>query len=139
MAVDWYSRSIVAIRVLEKSEQAIDVTFLLREIGRPKAMLPGWTDENRWPFVGLPEKVLTDIYGGDTYSGMPFVNAEAVVTDHGNTYKAHLNVATASASVSPGAASGPPRSPPTACFATSPPSVRARSASTCCAPPARLR
>ncbi|RBY96716.1 hypothetical protein DQ237_08920 [Blastococcus sp. TF02-8] len=95
MAVDWYSRSIVAIRVLEKSEQAIDVTFLLREIGRPKAMLPGWTDENRWPFVGLPEKVLTDIYGGDTYSGMPFVNAEAVVTDHGNTYKAHLNVATA--------------------------------------------
>lgn len=95
LAVDWYSRSIVAVRVLEGAERAIDVTFLLREIGRPKPMLPDWGDENRWPFVGLPERVLTDIYGGDAYSGMPFVNAEAVVTDHGNTYKAHINVATA--------------------------------------------
>jgi hypothetical protein len=95
MAVDWYSRSIVAIRVLEGSEQAIDVTFVLREIGRPKPMLPGWGDENRWPFIGLPEKILTDTYGGTAYSGMPFVNPEAVVTDHGNTYKAHINVATA--------------------------------------------
>ena len=95
MAVDWYSRSIVAIRVLEGSEQAIDVTFVLREIGRPKQMRPGWGDENRWPFVGLPEHILTDTYGGATYSGMPFVNTEAVVTDHGNTYKAHINVATA--------------------------------------------
>ncbi len=96
MAVDWYSRSIVAIRVLEGSEQAIDVTFLLREIGRPKPMMPGWGDENRWPFVGLPEQILTDTFGDDTtYSAMPFVNAEAVVTDHGNTYKAHINVAAA--------------------------------------------
>ncbi|MDP9417446.1 MAG: Mu transposase C-terminal domain-containing protein [Actinomycetota bacterium] len=95
LAVDWYSRSVVAVRVLEGAERAIDVTFLLREVGRPKPMLPGWGDENRWPFVGLPEKVLTDIYGGQSYAGMPFVNAEAVVTDHGNTYKAHINVATA--------------------------------------------
>jgi hypothetical protein len=96
MAVDWYSRSIVALRVLEGAEQAIDVTFVLREIGRPKPMRPGWGDEHRWPFVGLPEHILTDTFGGDTaYSGMPFVNAEAVVTDHGTTYKAHLNVAAA--------------------------------------------
>lgn len=95
MAVDWYSRSVVAVRVLEGSEQAIDVTFLLREIGRPKPMLPAWGDENRWPFVGLPEQILTDVYGEESYSGMPFVNAEAVVTDHGSTYKAHINVATA--------------------------------------------
>ncbi|WNV74454.1 transposase [Geodermatophilus sp. DSM 44513] len=95
MAIDWYSRSIVAIRVLEGSEQAIDVTFVLREIGRPKPMRPGWGDENRWPFVGLPEQILTDTFGGTAYSGMPFVNAEAVVTDHGNTYKAHINVAAA--------------------------------------------
>lgn len=95
MAVDWYSRSIVALRVLEGSEQAIDVTFLLREIGRPKAMLPHWNDDLRWPFVGLPEHVLTDIYGDNAYSGLPFVSAESIVTDHGTTYKAHLNVAAA--------------------------------------------
>ena len=95
-AIDWYSRSIVAVRVLEGSEQAIDITFILREIARPKAMLPGWALETRWPFVGVPESVLSDVYGGHNYAGMPFVSPEAVVTDHGNTYKAHINVATAS-------------------------------------------
>lgn len=98
LAMDWYSRSILAIRVVEGAERAIDVTFVLREIGRPKAMLPGSTDDNRWPYVGLPQTVLTDVYGdhnGHGFAGLPLVNAEAVVTDHGTTYKAHVNVATA--------------------------------------------
>lgn len=95
--MDWYSRSIVVARVLEGSEKAIDVSFVLQEIGRPKATLPGFAEEAKWAYVGLPSSVLADVYGGSEqdFSGLPMVNAEAVVTDHGSTYKAHVNVAAA--------------------------------------------
>lgn len=51
LAVDWYSRSIVEVRVVENAEKSIDVTFALRDLARPKQMLPGWPDDARWPFV----------------------------------------------------------------------------------------
>jgi len=139
LGVDWYSRSIVVCRVVEHAETALDVTFAIRDMARPKAMLPGWPETARWPFIGLPEQVLINLYetvadgsatpggtsdsaggtpsggAGPTLSGsdadsalagdvrglaggvagLPIVNAENIVTDHGQTYKAGVNINTA--------------------------------------------
>lgn len=96
LAIDAYSWSICALRVVEQTEKNIDVTFTLLDVARPKQMLPGWPSEARWPFVGIPESVLNTADGdagvGDSplaVSGMPIVNPEAVVTDNGSTYRAH--------------------------------------------------
>jgi transposase InsO family protein len=94
LAIDWYSRSVVEVRVVENAEKAIDITFALRDLARPMQMRAGWPDDARWPFVGVPEELITGIHGGEI-AGLPFVNAEAVVVDHGSTYKSHISVAAA--------------------------------------------
>jgi transposase InsO family protein len=91
MAMDAFSRSICAVRVVEQTEKNLDVGFAFLDVARPKQMLPGWPSEARWPFVGIPDAVLDDM-GVDLphgASGMPFVNPEALVTDNGATYRAH--------------------------------------------------
>lgn len=104
LALDAFSWSICALRVVEQAEKNVDVTFTLLDVSRPKQMLPGWPSEARWPFVGIPESVLTAtgptehdpttglVATGDgpgRISAMPIVNPEALVTDHGSTYRAH--------------------------------------------------
>lgn len=94
LALDAFSWSICALRVVEQAEKNIDVTFTLLDVARPKQMLPGWPSEARWPFVGIPESILNGTDADDTtnptaVSGMPIVNPEAVVTDNGSTYRAH--------------------------------------------------
>lgn len=91
MAMDAFSRSICAVRVVEQTEKNLDVGFAFLDVARPKQMLPGWPSDARWPFVGIPDAVLDDM-GVDLpngASGMPFVNPEALVTDNGATYRAH--------------------------------------------------
>ncbi|NEK86952.1 transposase [Blastococcus saxobsidens] len=94
LGIDWYSRSVVEVRVVENAEKAIDITFALRDLARPMQMRAGWPDDARWPFVGVPEELITEIHGGEI-AGLPFVNTEAVVVDHGSTYKSHISVAAA--------------------------------------------
>lgn len=93
LAIDAFSRSICALRVVEQTEKNLDVGFTLLDVARPKQMLPGWPHEARWPFVGIPESILASGHGADAQpngvSGMPIVNPEAVVTDNGTTYRAH--------------------------------------------------
>ncbi|GAA4704207.1 transposase family protein [Nocardioides conyzicola] len=94
LAVDAFSWSICALRVVEQAEKNIDVTFTLLDVARPKQMLPGWPAEARWPFVGIPESILsasetTADAPAQAVSAMPIVNPEAVVTDNGSTYRAH--------------------------------------------------
>lgn len=51
-------------------------------LARPKQMLPGWPSQARWPFVGIPESLLSVPAGEATgtepmaVSGMPIVNPE---------------------------------------------------------------
>lgn len=86
-AIDGYSWSCVAIRVVEQVETAVDVAMTFLDIGRPMQMDPKWGDDYRWPFVGLPEHVLGTIGGIKNVAGIPVVNPEAIAIDHGNTYK----------------------------------------------------
>lgn len=86
-AIDGYSWSCAALRVVEQSETAFDVTMTFLDIGRPKQMDPSWGNEYRWPFVGMPQHLLATIGGYTEIAGMPVINVEALGLDHGSTYK----------------------------------------------------
>lgn len=86
-AIDGYSWSCAALRVVEQSETALDVAMTFLDIGRPKQMDPTWGSEYRWPFVSMPEHLLATIGGYTEVAGLPVVNVEALGLDHGSTYK----------------------------------------------------
>jgi hypothetical protein len=96
ICVDWYSRSIVGLRVLEKSESAIDITSELVDLARPTAMRPHWSHDARWPYVGVPEEAILNIVDQDQYkhgiAGIPMMRLESFTPDHGSTYKAKVNI-----------------------------------------------
>ena len=87
VAIDNYSWSCPALRVVEQSETAVDIAMTFLDIGRPKQMDPRWGEEYRWPFVGLPEHVLATVGGISQVAGMPVINPEALGLDHGGPYK----------------------------------------------------
>lgn len=94
LALDWYSRSVVGLTVVEQVESAIDVSRVINDISRPKAMRPDFPEEARWPFVGIPHTLVQPV-GGTEPSGLPFVNPETLVPDHGMTYASHRAVGVA--------------------------------------------
>lgn len=92
VGLDSYSRSACAVRVVEQTEKDLDIGFALLDISRPKQMLPGWPEEARWPFVGLPESMIQTSGSADAalgVSGMPFVQPQALSLDHGSQYKSN--------------------------------------------------
>lgn len=91
VAMDWFSRSIVALRVLETADTGQDIGFVCREIARPKALRPHWPDSMRWAYVGLPEYVLLP-EDGKHFAAIPYVVPRDVTLDHGGPYKSYDNV-----------------------------------------------
>lgn len=91
IAIDWYSRSVVALRVLETADTGQDVGFVCREIARPKPMRAGWGDHMRWAYVGMPETVLLP-ENGKHFAALPYVVPRDITQDHGATYKNYNNV-----------------------------------------------
>jgi transposase InsO family protein len=91
VGLDAYSWSVCAVRVVEQAEKDIDISFAITDLGRPKQMMPGWPEEARWAFCGLPEQLIP-VQGSAAealgVSGMPFVHPEALGLDHGGPYKA---------------------------------------------------
>lgn len=91
IACDWYSRSVVALRVVETADTGQDVGFVCREISRPKPLRVDWPDEFRWAYVGVPEHVLLPAEGKH-FAALPYVVPSDVTMDHGATYKNYDNV-----------------------------------------------
>lgn len=89
VAIDGYSWSCCALRLVEQSETALDVSMVLLDVMRPKQMRPEWGSDYRWPFIGIPSHLLATVGGFTEVAGMPVVNPEAVALDHGATYKTH--------------------------------------------------
>lgn len=94
MWMDVYSCSIPEVRIVLESEKAVDISQSIISMGRPKLMEPGWEDALRWPFVGVPEHLVSDLAGG-AVAGVPFMDPEHLVVDNGRPYRAFANVATA--------------------------------------------
>ena len=88
IAVDLYSRSVVALRLSPVSTKSVDASLVLFE-----AICPGskaHTGGGILPYAGVPSRVL--IASGDRPAcGLPGVAPETVVIDHGRIYvSAHL-------------------------------------------------
>ncbi|RSM80556.1 transposase [Amycolatopsis sp. WAC 01375] len=88
LALDVYTRSLVAFRLTLVSDSSVDVAMVLRDIMMPLPMRPDWGDDLEWPYPGLPANVVAE-FAGHRVAGLPFFSPETVTTDHGSVYRNH--------------------------------------------------
>ncbi|WP_307843578.1 transposase [Streptomyces sp. B15] len=88
LALDVFTRSIVAFRLNVGSDTGVDVAMVLRDVMLPLPMRPGWGKEMAWPYPGVPGAVVADFAGYEP-AGLPFFAPETLTTDHGSVYKNH--------------------------------------------------
>lgn len=92
LAIDLYSRAIVAARLVEYEPKGVDVTVVLLDIIHPVRPHPSWPkmeDDARLPYLGVPEGVMLAAH--DMPEGVPLLNVppvlpEAVVVDNGMVF-----------------------------------------------------
>jgi transposase InsO family protein len=95
VAMDWYTRCVVAGRMTPTSTKAVDAAAVMYRTVRPMPADDGWPSYAVWPEHGMPREVLIDPdqidRTGKPLSG-PAVNPETIITDHGKIYVSeHLN------------------------------------------------
>ncbi|GID29144.1 Mu transposase C-terminal domain-containing protein [Paractinoplanes brasiliensis] len=90
VAMDWYTRCIVGLRVTPVSTKAIDAAATLYQVFRPKPAGAGWPAHAVWPDHGIPRSLLLDpeAIDGPMASGRasPALAPETIVVDHGKIY-----------------------------------------------------
>jgi transposase InsO family protein len=94
LALDFFTRSILAWRFTPRGAKGVDAALLLRDLVTPRVMRPGWPEETRWPYYGVPETVVLDAFGGDDGplrgappAGVPLTHPENMMVDRGLIYK----------------------------------------------------
>lgn len=91
VAMDWYTRCIVGLRLTPVSTKAIDVAAVLYQSFRPRRAPAHWSPAAVWPEHGLPRAAFVDINGltGEMKFGLsnPVVVPETLVIDHGKSFK----------------------------------------------------
>jgi transposase InsO family protein len=88
IALDVYTRSIVAFRLTLVSDTSIDVAMLLRDVMMPLPLREGWGEDMEWPYPGVPAAVVAE-FAGHKVAGLPFFAPETITVDHGSVYKNH--------------------------------------------------
>ncbi|MBD0746732.1 hypothetical protein BG418_34455 [Streptomyces sp. CBMA152] len=88
LAMDVFSRSLVAFRLTLGADTSVDVGLLLRDVMMPLPMRPGWGKDMAWPYPGVPGSVVAE-FAGYEVAGLPFFAPGTVTTDHGSVYKSH--------------------------------------------------
>ena len=91
LALDLYTRSILAWRFTPVSAKAVDAALLLYDVLMPKGMRPGWPEHARWNYVGVPEGIVIELLNEEGkpdlgLSSIPFLTPEAVFIDQGRMY-----------------------------------------------------
>lgn len=92
VALDLYSRAVVAIRVMPYEPSGVDVTALILDIIRPVRPHPSWPElpeDARLPYVGIPEGVMLaahDMPEGAPLLNIPPVLPETLVVDNGMVF-----------------------------------------------------
>jgi transposase InsO family protein len=105
VAMDWYTRCIVGLRVTPASTKANDAAATLYQVFRPKPAGVGWPAYAVWPDHGIPRSLLIDpdVIDGPITVGRasPALAPETIVVDHGKIYVSdHLNSVCASFGIS---------------------------------------
>ncbi len=94
IAMDWYTRCIIGLRVTPVSTKAIDAAAVLYQAYRPQPVPQSWPREAAWPEHGIPRGVLVEaeaVHGPVTGVWGPKVAPETLIVDHGKIYlSAHL-------------------------------------------------
>ena len=95
VAIDLFSRSIIAMRLTPYSTKARDVAGLLYDCARPKWARERWHDRSKWNYFGLPKHVVVDAReltdaDGLVIAGVPLIAPECLVIDHGKIYVSEL-------------------------------------------------
>ncbi|MFD8977681.1 transposase [Streptomyces sp. NPDC059593] len=88
LALDAFTRSLVAFRLTPGSDSSVEVAMLLRDVMLPLPMRPGWGPEMEWPYPGVPAALVAE-FAGHPVAGRPFFAPETVTSDHGSVYKNH--------------------------------------------------
>ncbi|GAB1815919.1 transposase [Mycobacterium sp. MUNTM1] len=89
VAMDWYSRCIVGLRLTPCSTKAIDAATVLYQCFRPPPAGLDWPAEAVWPPHGVPRSVLIELEVVDpkcVFAATPAVVPETLVVDHGKIY-----------------------------------------------------
>ncbi|MCX4607725.1 MULTISPECIES: helix-turn-helix domain-containing protein [Streptomyces] len=94
IAMDWYTRCIIGLRVTPVSTKAIDAAAVLYQAYRPQPVPESWPREAAWPEHGIPRGVLVEaeaVHGPVTGVWGPKMAPETLIVDHGKIYlSAHL-------------------------------------------------
>jgi transposase InsO family protein len=87
VAMDWYTRCVVGIRVTPVSTKAVDVSAVLYQCFRPRPAGKNWPRHAVWPEHGIPRTVMVDVEAatGPGLASPPLV-PETLVVDHGKVY-----------------------------------------------------
>lgn len=96
VAMDWYDRCIVGLRVTPVSTKAVDASSVLYQAYRPRPAGQKWPPHAVWPIHGIPRSVLlerraiegpmADAAGEDEGAANPALVPETIVVDHGKIY-----------------------------------------------------
>lgn len=89
LALDLFSRAIVAWRFLEYEPKGVDATLLLYDVLHPLSMDEHWPKECIYPYVGIPETVIVDLFDADPdlrLSSIPPLTPDTVVIDNGKIF-----------------------------------------------------
>jgi len=89
VAMDWYSRCIVGLRLTPFSTKAVDAAAVLYQAFRPVKAGRDWPEEAVWPPHGMPRSVLVDIDALDpagAFAAHPAVVPETLVIDGGKIF-----------------------------------------------------
>lgn len=92
LALDVFTRSLLAWRFVPRGSKAVDAALLLRDVVSPKAVRPGWPGSTRWPYHGVPERIVLGAFEGmgGAVAGSPVVRPETVVVDRDKIFESLL-------------------------------------------------
>lgn len=90
IAIDIYSRSVMAWRFTPVSTKGVDAAFLLYDILRVKPLRPEWGEDLRWAYAGVPENLIIEAGGDPEHplkaAALPFLHPESVLVDRGSIF-----------------------------------------------------
>ncbi len=89
VAMDWYTRCIVGVRLTPRSTKSVDAAYVLYQTYRPRPAGEHWPAHAVWPEHGIPRSILIDVDAWDAESvkaGGPSIVPETVIIDHGRIF-----------------------------------------------------
>lgn len=92
VALDLYSRSVLAWRFVKNGPDRVDAVMLLRDCLVPVAWREEWPERSKWPYIGVPETVVmpdSEI----PLAGKPVIHPDSVVIDNAKLYLSDVHLA----------------------------------------------